>query len=277
MKPGRAFQLKACRILLACSIFALLIFWGGQSKPAAAESLSFVRIVHASPDIGTVDVFVDGAKLLSNFQFATVTSYVPLPAGPHKVQVALIGKGVNAAVITQTLSVQAGTSYTVAALGTQPTGFSLNVFADDNIIAGNATKLRVYHLSPGAGSANVATDTGNSTIQGLTYTQASDYLSVPAGPHTLHITLSPTNTSIPVETLLKPWTVTSIFAIGLLNGSPKLQIVTAQTPGMPGMPRTGSDPTPLPAQSDGLSPWLFSGLLLLAILLSGMVVAQRRR
>src|SRR6266487_3781209 len=74
---------------------------------------SFVRVIHASPDIGTADVFVDSNHLLSNFQFGTVTGYVAIARGPHKVQVGLIGKGPNAAMITQTISVDAAGVYTV--------------------------------------------------------------------------------------------------------------------------------------------------------------------
>src|SRR5213078_1899277 len=115
------------------ALLALLLLLGIQALPASAsaESPSFVRLVNASPDVGTVDVFVDGAKFLSNAMFATVTDYLHLPAGQHNVQVSLIGKGIGARVITQRLSVQAGTAYTVAAIGTQATGFSLQVFVDD--------------------------------------------------------------------------------------------------------------------------------------------------
>jgi hypothetical protein len=94
-----------------------------------------VRAIHASPDVGTADVFVDGAKLLSSFQFGAVTSYVAVPAGPHKVQIALVGKGINAAVISETLAVSPGVAYTVAAVGTQATGLSLEVFVDNNLLA----------------------------------------------------------------------------------------------------------------------------------------------
>src|SRR2546428_10755546 len=70
----------------------LIIFW---VRPVSADSTAFVRVIHASPDIGTADVFVDGSKLLSSFQFGAVTDYVQVPTGPHKVQIALIGKGIG--------------------------------------------------------------------------------------------------------------------------------------------------------------------------------------
>ena len=56
---------------------------------------------------------------------------------------------------------------------------------------------------------------------------------------------------MPVTVNLKQGTVTSVFAVGLLNGSPPLQFVTAQVTGVPGMPGTGSDPyAPQPTEGN---------------------------
>src|SRR6266446_2491879 len=203
--------LLLCRFLLACSVFALVTLMGLQPRTASAESPAFVRVIHASPDIGTADVFLDGTKILSNFQFGTVTSYATIPPGPHKVQIALIGKGIGAAVITQTLSVDPGIAYTVAALGTKSTGFSLDVFTDNNQISNGTAKVRVYHLSPGTGTVKVSN--GNSTlISELAYPGASNYLSLQAGSYTFQVTATQSSATLPtVPVTLKANTVTSIF------------------------------------------------------------------
>src|SRR5690242_11010812 len=91
--------LSVHRISLTILVITLVALFCAQARPASAASPAFVRVVHASPNIGTADVFLDGTKVLSNFQFGTVTDYVTIPPGPHKVQIALIGKGIGAAVI----------------------------------------------------------------------------------------------------------------------------------------------------------------------------------
>jgi len=170
------------RAFLTFALLALLLLLGTQPLPASAASPSFVRLVNASPDVGIVAVFVDGAKFLGNVQFATVTDYLQLPSGSHKVQAALISIG-GRTTIVQTLSVQAGIAYTVAAIGTKSTGFSLRVFVDNNLMAAGMAKVRVYHLSPGTGPLGIAT--GGHMIPGaLSYTQASNYMKLPAGLHT---------------------------------------------------------------------------------------------
>lgn len=267
-----------CRISLACTLVALVTFFGLSQKPVAAQSPAFVRIVHASPDIGTANIFLDGSKLLSNFQFGTVTDYATIPPGPHKVQIALIGKGIGAAVITQTLSVDPGIAYTVAALGTKSTGFSLDVFTDNNQISNSTAMVRVYNLSPNTGAVNVSN--GNSTlINGLAYPGASNYLSLQAGTYTLQVTATQSSATLPTGPVtLKANTVTSIFAVGVINGTPQIEFVTAQVASLPGMPLTGSDPNPnaAPRESQALSPWIWLFGVLALVGIGGAVTMARR-
>src|SRR5207247_634928 len=149
-----------------------------QARPVSADSPSYVRIIHASPDIATTDVFLDGKVLLSTFTFATVTNYAIIPAGPHKVQAALIGRGPIPPAVSQAISINPGLAYTIAAIGTKSTGLSLEVFIDDNQLSPRMAEVRVYHLSPGTGTASVSTGT-KALISGLGYQQASNYLTFP--------------------------------------------------------------------------------------------------
>jgi len=243
-------------LLIVCSLAA---FTGVQTFAASAHpatSPSFVRVIHASPDVGTADVFVDGSKLLSSFAFGTVTGYASIPPGPHKVQIALVGKGIGASVITQTLTVSPGTAYTVAAIGTKATGLSLEVFVDNNFISPGTTKFRVYQLSPDAGSVSVAA--GHVTLlNGISYQNASNYLSIGAGAQTFQVSSPSNNATLSASTTLEANTVASLFVVGMFNGAPKSALVTSQAQGLPGAPNTGSDPNAV-AQTNAVppfSPW----------------------
>lgn len=273
MKFKRCMTILVCRLPFLLGTLALLIFFTG-AKPAAAATPAFVRIIHASPDVGTADVFVDGSVLLSSFQFGAITDYAAIPPGPHKVQIALVGKGVGGSLITQTLAVSPGIAYTVAATGTKATGLGLEVFIDDNVVTGNMAKVRVYHLSPDAGPVDVATG-GNKVITGLAYKQASDYLMVPAGSYTFDVTATEANATVQTSASLKSGMVTSVFAIGLLKGEPKLQFVAATTRGVPGMPNDGSDPNAVPASSFSQAPWLWLAGALALLTVSIAVLGRR--
>jgi len=272
---------KFTSLFLLGGLFALIALFSVQPATAHAEhaeSMAYIRVIHASPDAGVVDVFVDGNKLLSSFQFGVVTPYVPLPSGKHNVQIAVIGTGVGASVITQSIMITAGTPYTVAALGTKASGYSLSVFTDDNLISNNDAKVRVYHLSPGTGNVNVSNGT-TSVASGLAYQKASDYIAIPAGSYKLDATLSPSQ-NITIGTTLKPWTVTSVFAIGVENGNPAIQFISTQVAGMPGMPGTGSDPNAASVTSvstHSTTPWLPTAFALVIAALAVGFMARRSR
>ncbi|GCE30185.1 cell wall anchor [Dictyobacter alpinus] len=265
MKAGSLNAHIARRLLLLIGICIVIVVLSTPKISHAAttddESGAYIRIIHASPDIGIVDVFVDEKKLLSNFQFATVTDYIPIPAGSHKVQLALIGKGINAAIVTQSLEVKSGTSYTVATLGVKQSGFSFTVFADNNSIVDNGTKLRVYHLSPGTGTSEVQTPE-QTIVNAISYQQASTYTTLASGTYDFKLSADTGKEILSSTVTLKPWTVTSIFVIGVAQGQPKLQLVTSEQQGLPGMPQTGSDPT---VRTTTPPSWMFALLALLMV------------
>jgi Domain of unknown function (DUF4397) len=231
------------RLFLSLGIMSIIAFaalFSIQRQHASAASPSYVRVIHASPFVGTADVFVDGTKLLSSFQFGAVTDYVAIPAGPHKVQIALVGKGIGASVISETLAVSPGVAYTVAATGATPSSLALQVFIDNNLLSPGTAKLRLYQLSPDAGSVSMDTG-GNSLLSGIGYQSASNYVAIAAGTYTVGVDAS-SNASLHVSAALKANTVTSVFTVGLVHGTPDIQLVTSQVQGLPGVPNTGSDP-----------------------------------
>ncbi|GCE05680.1 cell wall anchor [Dictyobacter aurantiacus] len=242
-KPGLLRKSVWWRLSMAMGLCAVLCVTGMlSSRPVmAAAAPAYVRIIHASPDIGIVDVFVDGKKILSDFQFATVTDYVPIASGAHKVQLALIGKGIDASIITQEMTVQAGTPYTIAALGTKESGFLFKSFVDNNVIAGTGAKVRVYHLSPGVGTASVSSQS-NTLVNQISYANASSYIPVTSGTYAVTLNASAPKAALSTRLTLKPWSVLSVFAVGLVQGDPHWRLVSAQQQGIPGMPQTGGNP-----------------------------------
>jgi len=276
---GRPRTLFVSLLSLTLGLSTLVALFGSQMEHAHAQSPAFVRIIHASPFVGTADIFVDGSKLLSSFAFGAITPYVTVPPGPHKVQIALVGKGIGAAALTQVLAVKPGIAYTVAAIGATPTTLALEVFIDNNYLAPGAAKLRVYHLSPNLGPLNVDSS-GSTIVQGIAYQQASKYHSLSVGSYTFTVDASSSNTTIPITATLKANKVTSIFIVGMLNGSPQVELVPAQADGLPGLPGTaGGDPNQIPtiSQPSALwNPWLIVALVMFALGICLLFVQGRR-
>ncbi len=259
-------------------ICGLAASFGAQKASASSQatSPSFVRIILASPFVGTADVFVDGSKLLSSFPFGQVTDYATVPPGPHKVQIALVGKGIGASALTETLSVNPGAAYTVAAIGTQPNNLSLQVFVDNNVLSAGTTKFRAYQLSPDAGSVTV-TAGGTMLVNGISYQNASNYLVVQPGGYTFDVNSPTNNAMLSTSATLTANKVESLFVVGMFNGTPKSQLVTAQTAGLPGVPNTGSDPNAVSSTAPAPSPlpWAWPvGIASLLLIGSGVFLRK---
>ncbi|MDQ6661942.1 MAG: hypothetical protein M3Z24_13395, partial [Chloroflexota bacterium] len=84
------------------------------------------------------------------------------------------------------------------------------------------------------------------------------------------VVTSPTGLTLPITATLKPWTITSVFAVGLVNGTPQIQVLSAQVPGVPGLPGTGSDPHAVPSVNTltAFNPWLITSILALLLVLA---------
>lgn len=108
LEPGDVFTLAAVNFV--ASLEALLI---SDDLSAPETGNAHVRVVHASPDAPNVDVYVDGAEVLTDVPFKAVSDYLPVAAGDRNLQVN--ATGTNATVIDVTPTLEDGGIYTVIA------------------------------------------------------------------------------------------------------------------------------------------------------------------
>ena len=156
-----------------------------MAMPVSAQNEAFVRVVHASPDAPNVDVWVDGETVLTDVPFTAVSDYLALPAGTYNVQVTATGS--TDPVIDADLTLEASTSYTVAATGLLA-DITATVLTDDRMPADGQAKLRVFHASPSAPpEVDVAVTDGPILVEALAYPDATGYLTVDAGTYPLEI------------------------------------------------------------------------------------------
>ena len=156
-----------------------------MAMPVAAQNEAFVRVVHASPDAPNVDVWVEGEIVLADVPFTAVSDYLALPAGTYNVQVTATGS--TDPVIDADLTLEASTSYTVAATGLLA-DITATVLTDDRTPVDGQAKLRVFHASPSApAEVDVAVTDGPILVEALAYSEATGYLTVDAGRYPLEI------------------------------------------------------------------------------------------
>lgn len=106
----------------AYSVFAVdlvsrltpLVVEDDLAAPAAGKAK--LRAIHMSPDAPEVDVWVNGAKVLSAVPFKAASPYLEVPAGATDVKIAVAGT--TTVVLSANPTLKAGEIYTAAAIGT---------------------------------------------------------------------------------------------------------------------------------------------------------------
>ncbi len=106
----------------AYSVFAVNRVSGLQLLPVADDltpppaGKAKLRAIHLSPDAPNVDVWVGGAKVLTDVPFKAASPYLLVPAGATQVQIAVTGT--TTVVLQGTPTLADGGIYTAAAIGT---------------------------------------------------------------------------------------------------------------------------------------------------------------
>ena len=187
-----------------------------------------LQIIHNSPT-PTVDVYVNGDRLLDNFAFRTATPYVEVPAG------VVLNVGVAGAASTSVrdtlanfpIRLDSGKTYIVIAngvLGNATRPFRLVATDKGRMRSANAENVDIafFHGSPDAPAVDIRTG-GNVLFGNVSFGNFADYISVPANPtYTLGVTPAGNATTVVARYLanLSFWKGQSavVFASGFLTG-----------------------------------------------------------
>lgn len=220
-------QIRRLATLVAAAMVLTSVATVGLVGPAVAQDDAeqtdeepSVRLVHASPDAGPVDVYVDGERTAENVSFSTFVT-LPVDAGPHNVSLTEAGNESNV-VSSVNATFEAGTGYAVAASGEvsadADTAFELTVYTiNETEVADDEAAVQLIHLSPDAGPVDV---TANDTVvfDNVSFRNATEFVTVPAGNYTVDVrAATETNDGEVVETVnvsLDGGTATTAFALG---------------------------------------------------------------
>jgi hypothetical protein len=153
--------------------------------PPAATNTAFIQIIHNSPT-PTVDIYVNGTKLLDDLAFRTATPYVSVPAGVTlSIAVApASSRTVADAIATFPVKLDSGKTYVAVAhgvVGNATTPFSIAISDAGRRFSTtpNNVDIGFFHGSPDAPAVSILA--GNTAIfTNIAYTKFGNYISVPA-------------------------------------------------------------------------------------------------
>lgn len=192
----------------------------GGAQPAR------VRVLHAAPGAGNVDIYVNGNRILRDFPFKQSSNYLSLPAGKYQIDIYPAGNMVST-VISKKVTVEGGRFYTLAAIGQPEKQLRLLAYEDEPRVPAGEAKVRFIHLSPDAPAVDIAVKNRDVIFPNVSYKQATNYLGLSPMTVDLEARVAGTNNvalSLP-GVQLRPNEVYTIVAVGLLSGEPELETI----------------------------------------------------
>jgi hypothetical protein len=241
------FRMTRRRAMVLLAFLALLLAIPIAAPASyAAASTGWLRLGNLSAATSAVDVYVYSSGnsspqvVVPDVSYGTVSSYRPVAAGAYSVKMRAAGSAASSQpVLTASVTVQGGRSYTAAALSPKGQGAQLKVLGDSLTAPAGKSLVRViqasakqdsvkFHCScaPGA-PGDIVTKASSGSVSG--------YAPIPAGTWTMSATGAGAQANLPVT--LDGNTVHTEVVI---DGSSGLEIVNLLDAAGMGQPPTGS-------------------------------------
>lgn len=224
LKAALATGATALLVTVAAPLSAAAAPSSSTAAPAAVnEQAGWLRLGHLSPDTKSVDVRVSavsgGSTLfeLNGVGYGDVSPYEELPAGTYTVSMVPAGaSGSSVPVISETVTVDAGTATTVAAYG--PTAdLQVRSFDDDlTEPAAGSARIRLIQASTLTPEVDVTTAQGDAIARDAKAGSATGYAEIPAGDWSLD--LEGEGVSDTADVSVAPGSVTTLFVLDTANG-----------------------------------------------------------
>ena len=189
-------------------IFTMLLF--AMTITITAQTAR-VQVIHNSADAAAefVDVYLNDALLIPNFEFRTASPFIDAPAG-EEIELSVAppnSSGVEEAIFTAPVTLTEGETYVVVADGivsgsgyNPPQDFGLQIYPLGREAASDPanTDVLVHHGSTDAPAVDVVeTGVGAGTIvDDLAYTEFQGYLELPTADYTLQINTADGSTGV---------------------------------------------------------------------------------
>lgn len=192
---------------------------------------SNIRVLHASPNAPSVDVYANDNLIIKNLAFKELSQYIPVPSGNYNIKVFPTGVKTNP-VIDTNVFVPENTIYNVAAIGELP-NISLYPIQEPTSANNTGTScVRFIHLSPNAPAVDIKLADDTIVFSNVPYKSIANYVCVPPGTYTFKV--SPAGSNDVVLTVpnvkLEPNNFYTIYAVGLVGESPNLEALLVPEP-----------------------------------------------
>ncbi len=150
---------------------------------AAAPGPAKVRVVNASPDLGPIELWVDGKKAGGGpAAFKKTSGWAKVPAGTHKIEAFPVkAKGAGTATYSLEEVWTGGLSYTIFVCGLAAEPSSATLEHDPKAPAAGKARVRYFHGAPGLEMVDAALVDGATIGERIAYASNSGYVDADPG------------------------------------------------------------------------------------------------
>ncbi|WP_044642020.1 DUF4397 domain-containing protein [Risungbinella massiliensis] len=217
-------------------VMAAIAFLSFSGFVSAKTPNAKVRFLHASPNAPTVDVYIDGKKVVDNVPYAGVTTYSDITAGDHKVEIYPVGTK-EKALLSKNVKTDAGQRYTISIVGRvdDPNNdllLDLLVASDQPTHLPGKAQLRTVYTSPDAPAISVWEKNGPVLFERVGFKEISNYRAMEPKTYNLEIRLVNSETTLlEIPNLpLKDQDEVTLYVLDV-KGDPKLQVIALNEKG----------------------------------------------
>ena len=192
----------------------------------ANPALSYIRILHASPDAPPVDIYANGNILARGLAYRGFTPYMPIAQGEYTLTLFPAGQ-TGRPILSTRVDIPAGRIQTIAAIN-RLEDIALYTVPDPSMTMDPLKAfLRFVHLSPNTPAVDITLPDGTRIFRNVGYKGVTHYIPVDGGTYTLEARTAGTeNVILHVPNIhLRPGRAYSVYAVGLLRGNPPLQVL----------------------------------------------------
>ncbi len=185
-----------------------------ETDYASDKPISYIRLLHASPDAPAVNVVANGGLIAKNLPYKNFTSYIKVFPGNYNIKV-FPASNMKSEVLNTNIKIPPYSILTLV-VGDNVSDLKLFVVPDNTQkVIPNKALVRFANLSPNAGDTDVSLASGIPLFKNVDFGEYTNYTQLP--PSVYHFKLKSKNTgtelSVP-NANLKPGKAYTLYALG---------------------------------------------------------------
>jgi hypothetical protein len=190
------------------------------------EPYSYIRLLHAVPDAPAVDIYANDSIIARRLPYQGFTQYLKVRPGLYNIKIFPAGNKTD--IVSETdIDIRPTTINTVAATGLLNDILLLKIDDPEIAIPPGAACIRFGHLSQEAPAVDITLPDGRIVFEDVSFEEVTDYICINPGTYVLQARVAGTNNVVLTVPNIKltPDRFYSIYAVGLVEGEPSLQVL----------------------------------------------------